>query len=77
MGKIKSKLMRRSARVFSEEGVEFSRNFEKNKKTLKDTMPSKKMRNRMAGLMVSIKKINEKHKNSLNAPISFKGKETS
>ncbi len=72
MGKIKSKLMRRSAYAFADEGVEFSKNFEINKKTLKDTMPSKKMRNRMAGLMVSMKKIREKSRNLLNVIASPK-----
>lgn len=70
MGKIKSKLMRRSAHAFADEDVEFSKNFETNKKTLKDTMPSKKMRNRMAGLMVSMKKVREKAKNRLNVTAS-------
>ncbi len=60
MGKIKSKLMRRSAHAFAAEGVEFSMDFEKNKKTLKDTMPSKKMRNRIAGLMVRMKEQEKK-----------------
>ena len=48
--------MRRSAHAFRDKGVDFSEDFEKNKRTLKDTMPSKKMRNRMAGLMVRMKK---------------------
>lgn len=55
MGKIKSKLMRRSVHAFADEGVEFSKNFGENKKILKNTMPSKKMRNRIAGLMVRMK----------------------
>ena len=56
MGKIKSKAIRRAAKTFTERGVEFTEEFEKNKKTLGDTMPSKKMRNQMAGLLSRTKK---------------------
>jgi len=56
MGKIKSKLVKRSANSFIKENVEFSDSFEKNKKILKDTMPSKKLRNQMAGFLSKIKK---------------------
>ncbi len=51
MGKIKSKLIKRSAKSFIEKGVEFTENFEKNKKILRNTMPSKKLRNQMAGFL--------------------------
>jgi len=57
MGKIKSKLIRRSARIFLEKGIEFEGNFEKNKKILgNNTMPSKKLRNQMAGFLAREKK---------------------
>ncbi len=56
MGKIKSKLVKRSANEFIKQGVEFSEDFEKNKKTLGKTMPSKKIRNRMAGYLSRLKK---------------------
>jgi len=56
MGKIKSKLIKRSAKILIKEGVEFSENFEKNKKILKNTMPSKKLRNQMAGFLSRMKK---------------------
>ena len=49
MGKIKSKFVRRTAGIFKERGIEFYEDFAENKKMLKDTMPSKKIRNRMAG----------------------------
>ena len=39
-------------------GVEFSEDFEKNKKILGNNMPSKKIRNQMAGLLSRIKKRN-------------------
>lgn len=49
MGKIKSRLVKRTASILSEKGIEFSEAFERNKKILGSTMPSKKMRNQMAG----------------------------
>ena len=56
MGKIKSKLIKRSAKILIKKGIEFSEDFEKNKKILKDTMPSKKIRNQMAGFLSRTKK---------------------
>ncbi len=56
MGKIKSKLIKRSAKTFIKKGIEFTESFEKNKKILKDTMPSKKVRNQMAGFLSRTKK---------------------
>ncbi len=56
MGKIKSKLIKRSAKILVKKGIEFSEDFEKNKKILKDTMPSKKIRNQMAGFLSRMKK---------------------
>lgn len=56
MGKIKSKLIKKSANILIKKGIEFTESFEKNKKILKNTMPSKKLRNQMAGLLSKIKK---------------------
>lgn len=56
MGKIKSKLVKRSANTLIKEGIEFSEDFEENKKILKDTMPSKKIRNQMAGFLSRLKR---------------------
>ena len=56
MGKIKSKLIKRSANTLLKKGIEFTENFEKNKKILKNTMPSKKLRNQMAGFLSRVKK---------------------
>jgi len=60
MGKIKTKLIRRTSKALVEKGVEFSESFEKNKKVLKDTMPSKKMRNWIAGYLSRVKKQEQK-----------------
>lgn len=56
MGKTKSKSIRKAAKKFTKEGINFSGNFEKNKKVLGNLMPSKKLRNQMAGLLAKTKK---------------------
>jgi len=56
MGKIKSKMIKGSAKTLIQKGVKFEEDFEKNKKILKDTMPSKKIRNQMAGYLTKLKK---------------------
>lgn len=55
MGKIKSKLIKRTANAIVNEGIGFNEEFEKNKRILKDTMPSKKLRNQIAGYLVRLK----------------------
>ena len=57
MGKIKSKQVKRSAKDLIKKGIEFSKNFEDNKKILGNTtMPSKKIRNQMAGYLSKLSK---------------------
>ena len=56
MGKIKSKLIKRSARELIKQGIEFTGKFDENKKILGDTMPSKKIRNQLAGYATRLKK---------------------
>jgi len=56
MGKIKSKLVRKSANVLLSKDIKFHENFEENKKILGNSMPSKKVRNQMAGLLSKLKK---------------------
>ena len=56
MGKIKSKLVRRTAATLLKRGINFTDSFEENKKMLgSDTMPSRKLRNQIAGLLARIK----------------------
>ena len=59
MGKIKSKLIKRSAKELVKRGIEFSKDFERNKKILGNTMPSKKIRNQIAGYL---SRLNRKEK---------------
>ena len=62
MGKIKSKAIKRSAEMIIREGIEFSEDFEKNKKLIDGTMPSKKVKNQMAGYLSRLKKQENKAK---------------
>ena len=56
MGKIKSKLIRRTAKTLASRGIVFRDTFEENKKILGNELPSKKIRNQIAGLLTQIKK---------------------
>ena len=62
MGKIKSKLVKRSAEELARQGIEFSEDFEENKRILGKTMPSKKIRNQMAGYASRMKVQEKKEK---------------
>lgn len=59
MGKIKSKLIKRSAKELMKKGVKFTGDFERNKRILGNTMPSKKIRNQIAGYL---SRLNRKEK---------------
>ncbi len=56
MGKIKSKVVRRTADSLLQKDIEFNENFDDNKKILANTMPSKKLRNQLAGFLSRLKK---------------------
>ena len=57
MGKIKSKLIKRTARQLIEKSEDsFDEDFEKNKKALGNSLNSKKTRNKIAGYLTRIKK---------------------
>ena len=57
MGRIKSTLIKRSSRQLIENSPEsFGKTFEENKKALGNILPSKKMRNKIAGYIARIKK---------------------
>jgi len=67
MGKIKSKMMRKTANVLTKEDLGFNKDFEKNKAILGRTMPSKRLRNRIAGLISRMKRQEEKAKIEMQA----------
>ena len=56
MGRIKSKLVKRTAHTMLKEENQFNGDFENNKKVLGNLMPSKKIRNQIAGYVTRIKK---------------------
>ena len=57
MGRIKSKLVKRTAQNLLKEENKFNDDFERNKKVLRGLMPSKKIRNQVAGHITRLKKI--------------------
>ena len=61
MGKIKSRLIKRTAKSLIKEDIKFTGSFNENKRILGgDTMPSKKLRNQIAGYAVRLKKSEKK-----------------
>lgn len=57
MGKIKTRLIKRTAEELLEQDIEFKEDFEENKKILGNAaLPGKKIRNQIAGLIARIKK---------------------
>ena len=56
MGRIKSKLVKRTANAMLKEENVFTAEFEDNKNILKGSMPSKKIRNQIAGYIARINK---------------------
>lgn len=56
MGRIKSLMVKRAASQLLEIEHNFKADFEHNKKLLKDTMPSKPIRNKIAGYIVRLLK---------------------
>lgn len=56
MGKIKTRLIKRTAKALMKEDLTFDETFGKNKKVLGKEMPSKKVRNQIAGYIARIKK---------------------
>ncbi|MFH1500491.1 MAG: 30S ribosomal protein S17e [archaeon] len=61
MGRIKSTLIKRTSnQLLDDDKEEFSTSFEDNKKMLGDTMPSKSIRNKIAGYIGRLKKMQAK-----------------
>ena len=56
MGRIKSKLIKRTGRSLLREENSFTEDFDDNKKVLKGLMPSKKIRNQVAGYITRKKR---------------------
>lgn len=56
MGRVKSSLIKRTAKNLLKEENVFSESFEENKKLLGTNMPSKRLRNMIAGYITKLKK---------------------
>jgi len=56
MGRIKSTLIKRTAKELERDEDLFSEDFDANKKLLKGTMPSKKVQNKVAGYITKLRK---------------------
>lgn len=56
MGRVKSLLVKRTAKNLLKEENKFSGKFEDNKKLLGNTMPSKCIRNKIAGYVTRLKR---------------------
>ena len=67
MGKIKSKMVRKAANALTKENLNFEKDFEKNKAILGKEMPSKRLRNKLAGLISRMKTQEEKTKLEMQA----------
>lgn len=57
MGRIKSTLIKRTAKQLLKEENKFSQSFEANKKVLGNTMPSKSVRNKIVGYIARLKRM--------------------
>ncbi|MFH1151601.1 MAG: 30S ribosomal protein S17e [Nanoarchaeota archaeon] len=66
MGKIKQKLVKSAAKILLKEGIGFNEDFNKNKKILGNTMPSKKLRNQMAGYLSRVKRYDKEEQKKLS-----------
>ena len=61
MGGTRSSLIKRTSKRLLEEDNPFSEDFKINKKLLGNMMPGKKIRNKIAGYIVNLKKIEKKN----------------
>ena len=71
MGRIKSTLIKRSAEKLADAGLPFSKDFHTNKRMLGPNLPSKKLRNKVAGYIVRIKCEEEKKAERLKEGIKI------
>jgi len=54
MGRIKSTMIKRTAKGIYSQAEGFTKDFEHNKKLLKDVLPFKSVRNKVAGMLVRL-----------------------
>ena len=66
MGRIKSTLIKRTARVLEKDEV-FSEEFNRNKRLLRGALPSKSMRNKIAGYISRLRRVRNKEKVNIDS----------
>ncbi len=69
MGKIKTKLIKRTAETLMKESLDFNGEFERNKVILGREMPSKKVRNQIAGYIARIRKREKQEQEKLEKSV--------
>ena len=57
MGRIKQMMVKRATKELMARNIPFSESFEYNKKVLSNFMPSKKVRNKIAGYIARLKRV--------------------
>ena len=70
MGRVKSALIKRTARALLKEKNKFEVGFNPNKKLLDNSMPSKRLRNRIAGYITRLKRNDIKKKARFKSEIT-------
>ncbi len=71
MGRIKSTLIKRTARAMLKEENKFEEGFETNKKLIGNSMPSKRLRNGIAGYVTRLKRNEQKRREILKNAASL------
>ncbi len=69
MGKIKTRLIKRTANRLMKEDIGFDETFEKDKKLLGREMPSKKVRNQIAGYIARLKRFQKEKEQKIEESI--------
>jgi ribosomal protein S17E len=71
MGRIKSALIKRTARSMIKEENQFKEDFNTNKSLISNSMPSKRLRNRIAGYVTRLKRNDKKRREMLKNEANF------
>jgi len=71
MGRIKSALIKRTAKAMLKEENQFQEGFDVNKNLIASSMPSKRLRNRIAGYVTRLKRNERKRREMLKNEASL------
>jgi ribosomal protein S17E len=76
MGKIKTRLIKRTAETLMKEDLDFNGEFERNKVILGREMPGKKVRNQIAGYIARVRKREKQEQERLEKSVKAVSKKT-